>query len=146
MQLPSPRDRLTRVSDSASKSKDRLPTVYVGDDSPAVWSAISTKLTADGRQVYTPDLTNDPVHATRSVGAFKCALLHLDRFEGTADAVEVAEVLRFYQPKLPVAFLYEGTAAALIEKGRAVGPVFHVPDELDAALAWAKENSKTTSG
>jgi hypothetical protein len=121
--------------------KDRTPLVYVGDDSPAVWSAISTKLTADGTQVYTPDLTSDPVDSTRSSGSFRCAILHLDRSEGSADAFDVADLLRFYQPNLPLAFLYETAGEPAREKGRALGPVFHSPDQLDAALAWARTHA-----
>jgi len=122
--------------------KDRAPVVYVGDASPAVLAEIVGKLKADGTQVYTPNPTSDPNRETSMVGVFRCAILHLDRVNGEADAIAMAEFLRFYQPNLPVAFLHETALASLLSRAHPVGPLFRVPTDLEQALAWAREQTK----
>ena len=111
--------------------------VYVGDDSPDVKSSLSDCLVADGMQVHTPNTASDPNDSTRAVG-FACAVLHLDKMDGKADAIDSAELLRLYQPTLPVAFLYAMAPHVLVQRARALGPIFHVPSELDQAVAWVR--------
>jgi hypothetical protein len=118
------------------------PTVYLGDDSPAVKAGIGDRLRLDGILVYVPSATGDPERDTASIGAFRCALLHLDRHDGTADAIDSAELLRVYQPELPVAFLHETAAEPMLRRGRALGPLFRSPDELEPAYAWARAQAR----
>jgi DNA-binding NarL/FixJ family response regulator len=118
------------------------PTVYVGDDSPAVSAGLSDPLRGDGTRVYVPSGTGDPERVTASVGSFRCAVVHLDRRDGASDAIDAAELLRVYQPDLPIAFLHEQASERLLQRGRVMGPLFHVPDELAQALEWAREHVK----
>jgi hypothetical protein len=116
------------------------PLIYVGDDSKIVQAAISDKLTADGMLVYTPGSANDPNSDTKFLGGFKCALLHLERVDGKADAVDAAELLRVYQPDLPVAFMHESPRSMLVQRAGALGPIFRIPGDLEGALAWVRSH------
>jgi len=118
------------------------PSVYVGDESGPIRLGVSDKLRADGIHVYTPSSRGDPERDTASIGGFKCALLHLDRLDGKADAIDFADLLRVYQPTLPVAFLHETAPEPMLRRARVVGPVFKIPDDLEAAHEWARDQAK----
>jgi hypothetical protein len=117
------------------------PLVYVGDDSKDVKSGLIDPLTAVGMEVHTPSSQGDPDDSTRAV-SFACAVMHLDRMDGTADAIDAAELLRMYQPDLRVAFLYANASHVLVQRARALGPIYHCPSELDGALLWVRETVK----
>ncbi len=117
------------------------PMVYLGDDSPLANSTIANPLRRLGIVVYIPSGIGDPERDTASIGAFRCALLHLDRHDGTADAIDAAELLRVYQPTLPVAFLHEHASENMLRRGRALGPLFPVPGQIEQACAWAREQA-----
>jgi hypothetical protein len=113
------------------------PLLYVEDGDAAVRAAVSDRLIAAGMRVYTPETVGSEDDDTKLVGSFRCALLHLGRLNGKADAVDSAELLRVYQPTLPVGFLFDEASTRLLDRARALGPVFHTPDGLDSALDWA---------
>jgi hypothetical protein len=114
------------------------PLIYVGDNSKVVQLELTDKLTADGILVYTPGSENDPNSATKFLGGFKCALLHLERVDGKADAIDAAELLRVYQPDLPVAFMHESPRSMLVQRAAALGPIFRLPEDVGPALAWVR--------
>jgi DNA-binding NarL/FixJ family response regulator len=64
------------------------------------------------------------------------ALLDLDLGDGDGD--DVARALHARRPDLPVAFFSASTSAELVDRARAIGPVFAKPGELDAAVAWVR--------
>jgi len=117
------------------------PLVYIGADTPLVRSGLSNVLTANGVSVYTPSLVSDPHASTASVGSFRCALFHLEPGEGRPDPLEAAELLRVYQPDLPVAFLYERSGEAMLLRARELGPHFLVTTELPAAYDWVVDQA-----
>jgi len=112
--------------------------IYMGDDSPLVRATLADALSSEGVQVHVPGGagTND---ATSFIGGFRCAILDLEQVAGTDDAIDVAELLRVYQPALPVAFLHESASQKMIRRAEALGPVFRKPDDLAAALAWVRD-------
>jgi CheY-like chemotaxis protein len=114
--------------------------VFVKDDNPAVRKTLGDLLTAIGVRAHFPDLAYDSSQPTKFLGGFKCALLELDRAPGQDDAVDEVDLLHLYQPTLPVAFLYANAGDALLDRARALGPVFHKPDQLAAAVAWAERH------
>jgi hypothetical protein len=113
------------------------PIVFVGDDSPTLMTTLTEKLDAAGVQAYFTGPVLDPSSPTKFIGGFKCALLPLERPVGKDDPIDEAELLRMYQPELPVAFLYEGATTALLDRARAMGPVFRKSDQVEGAIAWA---------
>jgi hypothetical protein len=115
--------------------------VYVGGDAPTVLDAIRDPLLAAGIRIYSPSAAGDPARDTASVGAFRCALLHLERLDGTADAIDAAELLQVYQPTLPVAFVHEQAPESMLQRARVLGPIFLEPGELAGALAWVREQA-----
>ena len=117
------------------------PLVYIGPDTPLVRSGLSNVLTANGISVYTPSLVSDPNASTASVGSFRCALFHLDPAEGKPDPLDAAELLRVYQPGLPLAFLYETSGEAMLLRARELGPHFLVPTELLGAFEWTRDQA-----
>jgi len=114
------------------------PVVYIGDDSPSVRAGVSDRLKVEGILVYTPALGGDPERDTASIGALRCALFHLDR----SDAIDTAELLRVYQPTLPVAFLHEIAGGPILLRARVLGPLFRSPQDLASAHKWAREHAK----
>jgi DNA-binding response OmpR family regulator len=59
-----------------------------------------------------------------------CALLDLDLGDGTG--IDVARHLRAENPSLPIAFFSTDPT----DEARTLGPTFHKPSELEAAVAW----------
>jgi CheY-like chemotaxis protein len=121
---------------------DDGPRVFVGEDSPAIRSMLADKLEAAGAHVHFRDSGMDSESTTSFMGNFACALLALERPDGKGDTIDEAELLRMYQPTLPVAFLHDDVPERLLQRARAVGPVFRKPHQLEAATAWVVANSK----
>ena len=113
------------------------PIVYIADDSEVVRTALSHRLAAAGVRVQ----AGGSAAHSRSVAMrdFACALLDLDLGDG--DGVDVAEVLRMHRPGLPVAFFSGGASPAVVERARALGPIFRKPDELGDAVDWVVEHA-----
>jgi two-component system response regulator RegA len=114
------------------------PTVYIADDSDVVRGAVRQRLLAEGLLVHAGGSAADSRSVT--VRSFACALLDLDLGDG--DGVDVAELLRVHQPELPVAFFSGGASPAVTARAKAMGPIFHKPDELDAAVAWVVRSAR----
>jgi len=74
-----------------------------------------------------------------SVDATECACAVLDLDLGDGDGVGVAEALRKGAPALRVAFFSSDTNGGLVERAKAIGPVFKKPDDLEALVAWVLE-------
>jgi len=118
------------------------PLVFIGEDSPAIRGMLTEKLEAAGARVHFRDSGMDANADTKFMGGFTCALLALERPDGKGDTIDEAELLRMYQPTLPVAFLHDEVPERLLQRARAVGPVFRKPHQLEAATQWAVENCK----
>lgn len=116
------------------------PMVYVKDANPAVRKTVGDLLTAIGVRPHFPDSAFDSSQPTTFLGGFKCAILELDRGPGQDDAVDEVDLLRLYQPTLPVAFLYAKASDSMLDRARALGPVFQKPAQLAAAVAWAERH------
>jgi hypothetical protein len=118
------------------------PIVFVGDDSPTLMKTLADKLEGAGLQPYFAGSVTDPSAPTKFIGGFQCALFALERAEGKDDPIDEAELLRMYQPELPVAFLFEAASDALLDRARGMGPVFRKADQIEAAIAWAVGHAK----
>ncbi len=118
------------------------PRVYIADDSTEVREEVSDKLRAAGAEVYFPAAVADPDNPTQQIGGFRCALMNLERTDGTIDAVDTAEIMNMYQPNLPFGFLYQHAGGLLLQRARSMGPTFHKPEELWQALLWVQQYTK----
>jgi CheY-like chemotaxis protein len=108
------------------------PAVLVADDSAVARLALARRLRAEGFEVIEHP---SAASARRSspIG-LACALLDLDLGDGDGD--DVARTLLARRSDLPVAFFSASTSPELVERARAIGPVFAKPGELDAAVEW----------
>jgi two-component system OmpR family response regulator len=97
----------------------------VVDDSAVVRKVVASRLTQLGLAV---------IEDERATAFAEVDLAVLDLELPDGDGVAIALRLRAAKPDLPVAFFSSGSE--LIEKARALGPVFHKPDELEALIAW----------
>ncbi|MGO8992472.1 MAG: hypothetical protein ACLQVI_04035 [Polyangiaceae bacterium] len=116
--------------------KPNPPLVYFADDTLVIQTLIRDQLTAEGLELYNPGSANNPENPTSFIGGFKCAVLDLEAREGKDDPIDTADLLRVYQPNLPVAFLHENASDKLVKRAALVGPTFKKPDELAQILAW----------
>jgi CheY-like chemotaxis protein len=110
------------------------PAVLVADDSAVARLTLARRLRAEGF-----DVVEHPSAASArgaSPAGLVCALLDLDLGDGDGD--DVAHALHAQRPDLPVAFFSASTSAELVDRARAIGPVFAKPGELDAAVAWVR--------
>ena len=110
----------------------------VCDDSALVRLTIARRLRALGLRVVERASASDAMAPPTDPRPPACALLDvdLDSADG-ADGVDVARALRLRHPQLPVAF-FTGTSTPRAEaRAAALGPVFHKPDDLEKAVAWA---------
>jgi hypothetical protein len=112
------------------------PLIYLADESLVVKTILCDQLRSEGLQLYLPASANDPENPTSFIGGFKCALLDLENHDGKDDPIDTADLLRVYQPTLPVAFLHEAASAALVKRAGVLGPVFQKPEDLGKILAW----------
>jgi DNA-binding response OmpR family regulator len=104
---------------------DAVRTALVVDDSAVVRKVVASRLTQLGLAVIEDE-------SAKAYAEVDLAVLDLELPDG--DGVEIALRLRAKKPDLPIAFFSSGSE--LIDKARALGPVFHKPDELDALIAW----------
>jgi CheY-like chemotaxis protein len=121
---------------------DSPPLVYISDDSLEVRTLLSEHLRASGIEIYLAASANNPENPTSFVGGFKCAVLDLDNVDGKDDPIDTADLLRVYQPTLPVAFLHEVASQQLVKRAEQVGTVFEKPGELAKVLEWVLECAK----
>jgi CheY-like chemotaxis protein len=115
-----------------------LPAVLVADDSAVARLTLARRLRAEGFEVVEHESAASARGAIPT--GLACALLDLDLGDGDGD--EVARALQAKRPDLPIAFFSASTSAELVERARAIGPVFAKPGELDAAVAWARGHGK----
>jgi CheY-like chemotaxis protein len=118
------------------------PLIFVGEDSPAIRGMLASQLEAAGARVHFRDVGLDSNADTKFMGGFQCAVLALERPDGKGDTIDEAELLRMYQPTLPVAFLYSEVPEKVLQRASAVGPVFKKPEQIEAATAWVLENCR----
>lgn len=116
------------------------PLVFVREDSSAVRKALADMLQAVGARAFYPVVSSSGAARTTVMDDFTCALLALDRKNPKDDPVDEAELFRTYRPDLPIAFLDAGADEALRKRAECIGPVFHKPDRLDDAVAWAAQH------
>jgi hypothetical protein len=117
------------------------PLVYLADDSLVITTLLKDQLTGAGISVYLPVSANNPDNPTSFIGGFKCAVLDLENRDNRDDPIDTADLLRVYQPTLPVAFLHEGASDKLVKRAEVLGPVFRKPDDLAHILAWVLEQT-----
>jgi len=120
----------------------KAPLIYLSDESLVVRTILADQLAAAGLEVYLPASANNPDNPTSFIGGFKCAVLDLENAEGKDDPIDTADLLRVYQPTLPVAFLHESASQKLVKRAEVLGPVFKKPDDLARILAWVIDCSK----
>jgi hypothetical protein len=122
------------------------PTVFVGDDSPVVQVTLTRLLDVAGVHAYIAGMHSEDDAPTKFIGGFKCAIIALEPARTRDDPVDEAELLRLYQPTLPVAFLHEQASMRLMDRARALGPVFHRSSELEAVAKWALSYARPAGG
>ena len=114
------------------------PAVLVVDDSAVARLAVARRLRAEGFDVIEQASASPPKET--ALGRAACALLDLDL--GDSDGCDLARSLLARSPGLPIAFFSGSASRALIDRARALGPVFAKPAELEAAVAWVRANAK----
>jgi CheY-like chemotaxis protein len=113
--------------------------ILLVDDSAVARLAIARRLRAEGFEVIEQASAAPPPED--ALARASCALLDLDL--GESDGCALAAALRTRKADLPIAF-FSGTASReLLERARALGPVFAKPADLDAAVAWARSRRAT---
>jgi CheY-like chemotaxis protein len=114
------------------------PLALIADDSAVVRLTLARRLRAEGFEVIAQESATRP--EAKTFARLACAILDLDL--GASDGATFAQSLRQERAGLPIAF-FSGTASGeLLERARALGPVFAKPGELDAAVAWACASSR----
>jgi CheY-like chemotaxis protein len=111
--------------------------VLVVDDSALARRALSKALGAAGLAVH--EESSVAAGASVDLGEMACAVLDLELEDG--DGTEIATKLRASDPKFPIAFFSAGATPDVVEKARALGPVFSKSDGLPDAVAWARSNA-----
>jgi DNA-binding response OmpR family regulator len=109
--------------------------VLVVDDSTLVRRALVKGLAAAGLEVREADsvATGSRVDATE----IACAVLDLELGDG--DGVAIADALRAKDDTLPIAFFSAGADAAIVDRARALGPVFAKSDGPTDVVRWATD-------
>jgi hypothetical protein len=113
--------------------------VFVADRSPAIQAALKEKLAAEGLLACLARSPDTSSLSHEFIGGLTCALMTLS---GNEDAIAEAQLLRVYQPELPVAFLHARASEHTIARAKEMGPIFHREEQLDAAVAWAAERAR----
>lgn len=106
--------------------------VLLADDSALVRHALSRRLTALGFEVVEAGTDED----AQGVDAATIAFVVMDLELGAADGTVTAARFRAANPLVRVAFFTSGSSVAVLERAKALGPVFAKPDELDQLIAW----------
>lgn len=111
--------------------------VLVADDSALVRLTVARGVRGRGCEV----VESDSVKAASAVDAatLACAVLDLDLGDGWG--TDVAARLREAAPELPIAFFTSEKSGAVVERARAIGPVFAKPHDLERAIDWAVNRS-----
>ncbi len=128
------------VSSGGSPGVSSPPLVLLADDSAVARLTVARRLRADGYEVLEQASAAPP--GAEALARVSCALLDLDIGDG--DGSELGRALLAQRADLPIAF-FSGTASSvLLERARALGPVFAKPRELDAAVAWIRTSVRTS--
>jgi CheY-like chemotaxis protein len=109
-----------------------MRTLLVVDDSPVARRALAHRLETDGFDVIETSSAAS-AKGVESV-AFAGAIIDLELAD--SDGPTLAEELLRGRPDLPVAFFTSSTNLSLVERARAMGPVFVKPD-VGAIAQWA---------
>jgi DNA-binding response OmpR family regulator len=107
--------------------------VLVVDDSAVARRALAKKLREAGFSVREVHSSADAVDA--DLDDVGCAILDLDLGDG--NGVDVARAFAASSPSMPLAFFTAAGSSTLVERARALGPVFSKPDDVDAVVSWA---------
>jgi CheY-like chemotaxis protein len=113
--------------------------IFVADDSPVARLSVTRPLRADGREVLEATSAADALAHAPGAKALACALLDLDLGDGDGAAVAIA--LRREDPALPIAFFSASVSGDVVERARAIGPIFAKPAALADALAWIAQHA-----
>ncbi len=117
--------------------------VLVVDDSPVARLAIARRLRAKGLRVEARASAAEArsLGASPGAGELAGALLDLD-LDDASDGATLAGELRAAHPGLPIAFFSATLGADLAARAALFGPLFHKPDQLDAAAAWMAASAR----
>jgi DNA-binding response OmpR family regulator len=107
--------------------------VLVVDDSAVARRALATKLRAAGFDVREIGSAAEAIDA--NLDDLACAILDLDLGDG--NGVDVARAYAASTASLPLAFFTAAGSSSLVERARALGPVFLKPDDVGAVVSWA---------
>ncbi len=113
--------------------------MFVADSSPSVQAALKEKLAAEGLFAYLARSPEALGSSHEFIGGLGCALMTLS---GNEDAIAEAQLLRVYQPDLPIAFLHARASEHTMARAKEMGPIFHRDEQLDAAVAWAADRAR----
>lgn len=108
--------------------------VLLVDDSALVRHALSRRISALGFEALQAESEEQALH----VDAASLAIVVMDLELGSVDGTGIAAKLLSTNPKLRVAFFTSGSTAPVLERARAIGPVFAKPDDLEQLVAWLK--------
>ena len=111
--------------------------VLVADDSPVARLSITREVRAKGLAVVERESAAGA--STVDPTTIACALLDLELGDGVG--TDVAARLRSSRADLPVAFFSSASSGDLLDRARALGPVFAKPAELADAIAWVIANA-----
>jgi DNA-binding response OmpR family regulator len=106
--------------------------VLVVDDSAVARLAVARRLRAEGFEVL--EHASVALPDDEALGRLACALLDLDL--GDDDGTVLACAIRARRGELPIAFFSGTSSTELLDRARAIGPVFAKPSEIEAAIAW----------
>jgi len=110
-----------------------MPTVLLVDDSPLVRRVLARRLAEEGFDVLEESLASAARRA--DTASLACAIVDLELADG--DGPDLARALVADRASLPIAFFTAGAPSTVLERARALGPVFTKPD-LEAIVAWVK--------
>lgn len=108
------------------------PRALLVDDSELVRHALSRRLKPLGFEVLDAETEEEAL----AVDISTVSVVVLDLELGIADGTEVAQKILLANPHVRVAFFTSGSTVAVLERARAMGPIFAKPDELDQLIAW----------
>ena len=111
--------------------------VLVVDDSAVARLTVARRLRAEGLEVIEHATAALPENG--AVDRITCALLDLDL--GESDGADLARALLARRGDLPIAFFSGSASRELLDRARALGPVFAKPGELEGADAWVRANA-----
>jgi DNA-binding NtrC family response regulator len=101
-----------------------MRTLLIVDDSPVARRALAHRLETEGFDV----IEVASAAAARSLGEASLAAAIFDLELADADGPTLAAEMIHSRPELRVAFFTSSTSSVLLERARAIGPVFVKPD------------------